>query len=161
MTVTFRIEFTKTTMFKPIIQKNIRQETKNWFQGYVKMLHQVLAQEGGGLASPTGGAATVLEPTTTLQSPSRIQNEPLDTDTDKGMLQARTATILWNLLAKVGLGFALIYLLLQVRWMRAALSLVQSETEQLGLQNEQLLLAIQDLTAAISQPKTCEGQYQG
>jgi hypothetical protein len=151
MTVTFRIEFTKTTMFKPIIKKNIRQETKNWFQGYVKMLHQVLAREGS-FASPTGAAA-VLEPTT-LQSPPRIQKEPLDTGNN--LLEA--TPISWNLLAKVGLGFALIYLLLQVIWMRNALSLLQNETEQFWSQNEQLLLAIRDLTATIAQPKTCAAQ---
>lgn len=149
MTVTFRIEFTKTTMLKPIIQKNIRQQTKNWFQGYVKMLHQVLAQENDGLTSPRG-SATALEPTT-LQSP---QYEDLDTDKDT---EVRTTTITWSLLAKTGLGFALIYLLLEVMWMRAALSLLQSETGQLWSQNEQLLLAIRDLTAAIAQPKTCAG----
>jgi hypothetical protein len=149
MTVTFRIEFTKATMFKPLIQKNIRRETKNWFQGYVKMLHQVLAQEGGGLTNPTG-EVTVPEPTT-LQSP---QKQPLDTGKD---LEASTTTISWKLLAKAGLGFALIYVLLEVMWMGAALSLLQSETEQIRSQNEQLLLAIRDLTAAIEQPKTCLG----
>ena len=114
------------------------------------MLHQVLAQEGGVLASPIG-SATVLEPTT-LQSP---QNEALDTGKD---LEVRATTMSWSLLAKAGLGFALIYLLLQLMWMRAALSLLQSDTEQLRSQNEQFLLAIRDLTAAIAQPKTCAGQ---
>ena len=114
------------------------------------MVHQGLAQEGGGMASPIG-SATALEPRT-LQSP---QYEALDTGKD---LEVRTTTISWNLLAKAVLGFALIYLLLQVMWMRAALSLLQSETGQLRSQNEQLLLAIRDLTTAIAQPKTCAGQ---
>jgi hypothetical protein len=161
MTVTFRIEFTKMTMFKPVIQKNIRHETKKWFQGYVKMLNQVLLAQEGDLVSPTIGVANVLEPTTTTTTllGSTIQKEqPLDTGKD---LEARTTTIMsWNLFAKLGLGFALLYLLLQVMWMRTALSLLQRETEQLGSQNEQLLLAIRDLTVAIAQPQTCvcEGQ---
>lgn len=43
--VTFRIVFTKRTMFKPIIQKNVKAETKKWFHGYAKFLRQALQED--------------------------------------------------------------------------------------------------------------------
>jgi hypothetical protein len=44
ITVTFQIVFTKRTMFKSLIQKNIKSETKKWFRGYVEMLQRTLQE---------------------------------------------------------------------------------------------------------------------
>jgi hypothetical protein len=45
MRVSFQAVFTKRTMFKSIIQKNIRQESKTWAKGYVHFVHQALAED--------------------------------------------------------------------------------------------------------------------
>jgi hypothetical protein len=42
LSVSFRVVFVKRTMFKGIIQKNTLSETKDWFQGYSKMLLSAL-----------------------------------------------------------------------------------------------------------------------
>ena len=42
LSVDFRVVFVKRTMFKGIIQKNTLSETKEWFQGYSKMLQAAL-----------------------------------------------------------------------------------------------------------------------
>lgn len=45
LSVYFQIPFSKRTMFKSIIQKNIKAETKKWFHGYVKFLHHALQED--------------------------------------------------------------------------------------------------------------------
>ena len=40
--VSFQIHFLKRTMLKPLIQKTIRQEAKQWYQSYVKMIQDSL-----------------------------------------------------------------------------------------------------------------------
>ena len=44
-TVYFQINFSKRTMIKPLIQKNIKMETKKWFQGYVTFLQRALHED--------------------------------------------------------------------------------------------------------------------
>jgi hypothetical protein len=43
--VYFQITFFKRTMIKPLIQKNIKAETKKWFQGYVTFIKRALHKE--------------------------------------------------------------------------------------------------------------------
>ena len=50
--VTFQINFSKRTMIKPLIQKNIKMETKKWFQGYVTFLQRALQEDSGRKERP-------------------------------------------------------------------------------------------------------------
>lgn len=43
--VRFDTRFTKIALFKAIIEKNVRKETKDWFAGYGKMLQDALAEK--------------------------------------------------------------------------------------------------------------------
>jgi VAD1 Analog of StAR-related lipid transfer domain len=63
LSVSFQVEFVKRTMFKSLIQKNVKAETKKWFQGYVQMLREALEEHK--LAGPNG--AEVLEPVESLE----------------------------------------------------------------------------------------------
>jgi len=44
-TVSFQVNFSKRTMMKPLIQKNIKIETKKWFQGYVEFIQRSLHED--------------------------------------------------------------------------------------------------------------------
>jgi hypothetical protein len=140
LTVSFRMVFTKRTMLKSLIQRNIRQETKNWFKGYTTMLQQVLASSQkssiGGVPPPAPQAPS--DDTNVAQEIAEL-DLPIE------------AAIPWDLdlvaLGKVGLAFLLVLLCLQVWWMRQALLSVQSDMKQVRLQNQQLVLAIRELTA--------------
>ena len=45
--VSFRMNFIKSTMFKSIIQKNTRSETKSWLRGYASYVQEVLSSGEG------------------------------------------------------------------------------------------------------------------
>jgi len=45
LSVSFEINFVKRTMFKSLIQKNVKSETKKWFNGYVEMLQKALEDQ--------------------------------------------------------------------------------------------------------------------
>lgn len=60
LSVYFQVVFTKRTMFKPIIQKNVKAETKKWFHGYAKFLRHALHEDDkkDGRSSPPSPLAS-------------------------------------------------------------------------------------------------------
>ena len=52
LSVSFQVDFVKRTMFKSLIQKNVKSETKKWFGGYVKVLQSVLEQRPKSIVAP-------------------------------------------------------------------------------------------------------------
>jgi VAD1 Analog of StAR-related lipid transfer domain len=51
-TVYFQIDFFKRTMIKALIQKNVKTETKKWFQGYVNFINRALHEDSDRKGRP-------------------------------------------------------------------------------------------------------------
>ena len=62
LTVRYDTRFTKRSMFKSIITKSIRKETKEWMAGYVDMIQTVLASKSPTPANICAAGAVPLPP---------------------------------------------------------------------------------------------------
>jgi hypothetical protein len=136
MAVSFRIIFMKRTMFKPIIQKNIRQETKNWFRGYASMVQRALTDDGNkGVA--------ITEP---------LPSTPTETDaietTANVLIEGSLKSVSYlELTAKAGTILFVLVLILQAFSMQRSLWSLQNQMNQMQSQNEEIVEALKELLA--------------
>jgi hypothetical protein len=136
MAVSFRIVFMKRTMFKPIIQKNIRQETKNWFRGYASMLQRALTDDG-----KKGVASTEPLPSTPVES------DAVETTTNALTEGSLKSVSHLELMVKAGTIFLVLVLILQAFSMQRSLWSLQNQMNQMQSQNEELVEAMKQLLA--------------
>ena len=62
LTVRYDTRFIKRSMFKSIISKSIRKETKEWMAGYLDMVQSVLAEKASHVANPVAAPPHVAAP---------------------------------------------------------------------------------------------------
>ena len=73
----FQVHFTKRSIFRGIIEKNIRKETLDWWSGYSEMLQKMLQEQLGSRApedsqSPVLGDQILLRLQKSMQSTVRL-----------------------------------------------------------------------------------------
>jgi hypothetical protein len=170
LTVTFRIIFFKRTMLRSLIQKNVKQENRNWVKGYVSMVQQALEAQDIGAVKPAP-VSTATPTTQTLAAAAEQQQQPavIIPNTpeafDRHPPQSSTvnnaaataplvaavakcstfAAVLVCLILTVGT-LCLLFLSLQLWGVRQTITLWQTEMELLREQNQVLIAAIQSLT---------------
>eukprot|EP00934_Nitzschia_sp_Nitz4_P001090 Nitzschia sp. Nitz4//scaffold43_size134323//78333//80146//NITZ4_003307-RA/size134323-augustus-gene-0.223-mRNA-1//1//CDS//3329551972//1090//frame0 len=139
LSVTFQIVFFKRTLFKPVIQKNTRSETKKWFKNYTKFVLRALAEEEGG---------------------AKVLPHPETHETDNDTIEEKTTEVLpvnssngslgWTLFGFVSL-LLLLVILYQLMVMQQALLDVQQQLQVVMQQNHQLMTMA--MTSADSMPR--------
>jgi hypothetical protein len=89
LSVRFEPHFTKLSLLKPIVQKSVRKETKDWMAGYVDMLQgaikeltAVAAVNNNDNASSALSSITPTKPKTTLMGPTTSSHGGGDDDDD-------------------------------------------------------------------------------
>ena len=116
LTVTFQLVFHKRTMFKPIIQKNSRAETKKWFAGFSNYLQNAL--EDDTKKSTNSMSATL--------SISDIGVEPI-CDTEIPALTG--ISLSWSYI--FGLAFAFVAMGLQIVWLHGSIYSMQEQLTEI------------------------------
>lgn len=124
--VTFRIVFTKRTMFKPIIQKNVKAETKKWFHGYAKYLRQALQDDKKEGLPPSDSEIEPLEDS--LEGAKREPSLPLP------------ATSM-----EIGLFIVVLALVLQIFLLQRSVSTLNSELFLIRSEQQGLVLLLNEL----------------
>lgn len=128
LTVTFQIVFTKRTMFKPIIQKNVTAETKKWFYGYAKFLRQALQEDDKKEGVPS-------------QSLNNDMEVIVDAD------EAPTLFLPTNVTG-VGIGIAFLFLFVlfcQLIFLQQAITRLQGELVSMRAEQQSLVSAINEI----------------
>ena len=154
MTVSFHISFTKRTMLKPIIEKNIRHETKAWFEGYLKMVQKALAGntiQGGinnSTSSFTGADGNELD----IESRYYAAGEGETKAPEKGATAVYSGK---KLLVAVFLTFALLMIMIiflvleQTSRIQTSLKTLEGDLASMKHQNEHLMEELQRLTLLV------------
>jgi hypothetical protein len=149
MTVSFHITFTKRTMLKPIIEKNIRHETKSWFQGYVKMVMEALGAAGRGASSSTGSILESVDASHHDDSPSELEKgHVIDELNDNHFGEAKGGSFM-KILATV---FVIVILVigLEALHIRSSLKSMEGELASMKYQNEVIMQELQKLTMLVA-----------
>ena len=162
LTVTFRIVFFKRTMLKSLIQKNVRQENRNWVHGYVAMVEKVLAKQSKAVVDEYSSVIPIPQEKLDATSEMQAAVEAVRTPATNQVLAATTYPtvssssnptmdifsgsnlVVFVLLATIAI-LILSYAVLQVLWMRQSIALWQNEMELLREQNKELVSAIKSL----------------
>jgi hypothetical protein len=141
--VSFRLNFIKRTMFKPVIQKNTRQETRNWFRGFAIFVQAALSGDNVGQAAKEPGKAApeILVPIPTQPTVSTIDLPPpaIPTSTTPSAL---------DYAFKVGALLLLFILAFQVMFIQKSLWNMQSQMVAMQTQNSQLFATLVELQTA-------------
>ena len=87
LSVSFRVDFVKRTMFKSLIQKNVKSETKKWFGGFVEVLRTVLEQR------PKSTVAPDIKSDFEKELAGNAENEAVSDSESFEVAQSRNATI--------------------------------------------------------------------
>lgn len=130
--VSFQICFVKRTIFKAIIQKNIRQETKTWFQGYASMVQRALTE---GVVTP--------EP---LFSIAPVKSDALETHTNV-LVENPSSTSPLELVPKVVTIILVSVLVLQLFHVQRSVASLNHQMEQMKTQNLELTTALKELVS--------------
>jgi hypothetical protein len=137
LSVYFQIVFSKRTMFKPIIQKNAKAETKKWFQGYTKFLKSALQEDDkkeGRSASPSPIA-------------SDSETEPIPDEqggADKSLLPLASLPTLLGL----GVFLVLCLMLVQLFHLQQSVHILQDQLISIREENKELQVAMKQLIAS-------------
>lgn len=140
ITVSFQLIFSKRTMFKSIIQKNSKAETKKWFSGYAKFLVRALRDDD----QKEGENVAILpfELTESEMQPSTGEDETF-----------QRRNLVWLSLGGMGIGLVCIFFLVgQLYYFQQSLLGLQRELILMRHQNEELAFAIK---ALLESPNEC------
>ncbi len=129
LTVTFQIVFSKRTMFKPIIQKNVKIETKKWFQGYAKFLRHALHEDDKKDGVPLLSLDSDMEPLV-------------------GMEQAHAVSGLHSPTVAIAVGLFLVFsvLLLQLFFLQKSVFVLQDELVLMRAEQQVLASMLNSMT---------------
>jgi hypothetical protein len=140
LSVYFQIVFSKRTMFKPIIQKNVKTETKKWFQGYAKFLKHALQEDDkkdGRSAPPSPIASdTETEP---------ILDEQGDGDDSKSL---RPLVSPPTFLLGMGLVLVLCLIVLQLFHLQQSVQILQDQLISIREENKELQATMKQMIAS-------------
>jgi hypothetical protein len=173
LSVSFHVEFVKRTIFKKLIQSNVKAETKKWFQGYVQMLRRAVkeSKEAGGPSVQCGTLdPEVLQESAESLATTNISEQNTDKACDVEILEengvnldnrdsifAATKTLLRHfrsfdvdVLSKLALFGFLFVLVLQMISMQTTLQILEKHLLDLELQNNLLLQELRILTDSCS-----------
>jgi hypothetical protein len=152
LSVSFQVDFVKRTMFKSLIQKNVKSETKKWFSGYVEVLRSVLEQRSQVTASTvapgaqfdvdkdlTDSAETEIVPEAeTFELPQLARNTTITT-----LIQSThhfLTSMDGDLLFKVLIIVLVVVLIFQITTVQKRLSTMEGHMLQMQKQVDTLLL---------------------
>lgn len=127
LSVSFQLVFHKRTMFKPIIQKNSKAETKKWFAGFVKYMNDAI-REGA-----SGGKSDTLAPPPALTLSDSEAEPKLETTTGSTRYHV---SVPW--LVVVGVALALLLLSVQLWQLQRSVDLLHEQLRLLQTRDEQL-----------------------
>ena len=136
--VRFAPRFTKRTLFRSVIERNIKRETKQWFASYETMTREVLEQAKEELNEASEQSEMSLlqvKPDESATPDTRIRIE------QERFLLSSSGLVLCLVLVLVLIivVLVLVILILQVLQTREALSILQQDLAGLHLENQQLL----------------------
>jgi len=148
VSVRFAARFTKRTLFRNVIERNIKRETKEWFVSFSKMAHAALEEATAAAATttlPLDEASERTAVTAVAGTPGKSEAILLGgMDQDRLLIWWRS--VYWIIvLGLVIVALALVVLILQVVQTREALSYLQQDTAALRQENQQLLQFILQL----------------
>lgn len=139
VSVRFAARFTKRTLFRNVIERNIKRETKEWFASFSKMAHAALEQT-------TASTATLpLDEASERTAVSAVAGKPGESETilggmDQDRLWLWLRSVYWIIvLGLIIVALVLVALILQVVQTHEALSILEQETVALRQENQQLL----------------------
>jgi hypothetical protein len=152
VSVFFEIDFMKRTMFKSLIQKNVKAETKKWFQGYACMLQQSLKDyREAGNGFPQKSSAVFESPKETLLSSQQIMNAtdqpgaPVTITNGVGSSLSFHQLLMFvpsmgnDAVFRGAVLIILVVLILQVASLQKALEALERHLFEMQMQNKQLL----------------------
>jgi hypothetical protein len=151
LSVSFQVDFVKRTMFKSLIQKNVKSETKKWFSGYVEVLRRVMEQRSQVTASTVAPGAK-FDVDTDLADSAEIEivreaetfEMPLARSTTITTLIQSTHDFLTSmdgdLLFKVLIIVLVVVLIFQITTVQKRLSIMEGHMLQIQKQVDTLLL---------------------
>ncbi|KAG7341379.1 protein of unknown function DUF4782 containing protein [Nitzschia inconspicua] len=165
LSVSFQIDFMKRTMFKSLIQKNVKAETKKWFQGYLEML-KIALKEHHEADMATIKPESKSDPQELIDDTSLERVRTKETETANRPTDARTLKVetsrgepftavispfirSWNLggverMILIGL---LVVLLIQMQSTKSTLHTMEERLFALETQNRRLLELLQNSSA--------------
>lgn len=135
ISVYFQIVFSKRTIFKSIIQKNVKAETKKWFVGYAKFLRRALHEDdkkedsNESPPSPLGVSDSETEP---------ISGEEEEEEDNKKLFWS-SRTMVWSLFV------LLCVMALQIVNLQRSMYIMHSQLTALQQQNQELTAMMKQL----------------
>jgi hypothetical protein len=135
MLVSLRFNFIKRTMFKPVIMKNARTETRNWFRGFAKFVQAALSGDDVGETAKDA----VKVPESSLPIALLSTTTPIPVHAESSILDStfKTGTLL-----------LLFILAVQVMFIQKTLWNMQSQMVEMQTQDFELIAALVELQTA-------------
>jgi len=147
ITISFQIEFTKFSMLKPVIQHNCKQETKKWFQGYLKMVREAIEHENKLSASSATKAREASSEI--VGTHDEVMEAPLRRESDGSMTTSRAvpkpAYLTFEVVdfAKICMVLIIVMLVIQMLQFQQTIWLMQQQMAILVVQNERFLILLE------------------